>query len=123
LDNTGTREAELRTRRHSLATRSTIARQDSNRRAAIAKYHRTRSTLRVGSFAANPWGLFNMLGNLCEWTADSYAAYPGATGPVTPPFPPGRKVIRAASWLFGAHSASIQRVDVLHGWPPDHRGA
>jgi alkyl hydroperoxide reductase subunit AhpC len=28
---------------------------------------------------------------------------------VTPPFPPGRKVIRAASWLFGAHSASIQR--------------
>lgn len=29
-------------------------------------------TAEVGSFAANPWGIFDMSGNVLEWTADCY---------------------------------------------------
>ena len=33
-------------------------------------------TVEVGTYAANPWGFFDMHGNVREWTADWYSAYP-----------------------------------------------
>jgi formylglycine-generating enzyme required for sulfatase activity len=77
------------------------------------------STVRVGSFPPNAWGLYDMSGNVWEWTSDNYAPYPGAVAPDTPAFTPDRKVIRGGSWLFGADSA---RCGLRYTHRPQDRG-
>lgn len=72
----------------------------------------------VKSKQPNAFGLFDMLGNLCEWTADWYGPYSAA--PVTDPTGPfvgeGR-VVRGGSYLYGARllrSTYRGRVDPAH---------
>jgi formylglycine-generating enzyme required for sulfatase activity len=54
----------------------------------------------AGRKQPNGWGLFDMLGNVAEWTADAYGPYPGVeddrdpTGPATG----GARVVRGGSW-------------------------
>jgi formylglycine-generating enzyme required for sulfatase activity len=61
----------------------------------------------VGQYAANPWGFYDMHGNVFEWTADWYlAAYP--TGSVTDPVGPATgsgRVSRGGSWRGTAYYA------------------
>jgi formylglycine-generating enzyme required for sulfatase activity len=57
-------------------------------------------TADVGQYSANPWGFFDMHGNVYEWTADAWGSY--ATGAQTDPFNVGTsgsdRVFRGGSW-------------------------
>ena len=60
----------------------------------------------VGSHDANPWGFFDMHGNVWEWTADTWGSYP--TGAQTDPFNVGTtgssRAIRGGSLLTTGRS-------------------
>ena len=74
-------------------------------------------TQEVGQKAANPWGLYDVHGNVAEWTRSWYATYPGGTqvdynGPNTGEC----RVLRGGSWIiFARDTRSALRL--MH--PPD----
>ena len=65
---------------------------------------------KTASLKPNAWGLYDMLGNLSEWTldqydAEAYAKLPAdAKDPVTPPASKYPKVVRGGSYLDGPES-------------------
>jgi formylglycine-generating enzyme required for sulfatase activity len=54
----------------------------------------------VGTKAANGWGLFDMLGNVAEWTLDAYGPYPLLEAEEDPAGPADRhtKVVRGGAY-------------------------
>jgi formylglycine-generating enzyme required for sulfatase activity len=75
-------------------------------------------TTPVGSYAANKWGLHDMIANVWEWCQDLYALYPG--GPVTDPQGGDtgyQRVFRAGGWTNpGVNCRSAQRASGEQTW-------
>ena len=67
----------------------------------------------VGLKAPNCWGMCDMLGNVCEWVLDQYAAYGSdpVENPIGPKDNPGTRIVRGGSvWMGnGAARAAFRR--------------
>jgi len=62
-------------------------------------------TMKAGSYPPNPWGLYDMHGNVWEWCQDRYGGYP--SGSVTDPKGSSSgafRVLRGGGWRYFAWS-------------------
>jgi formylglycine-generating enzyme required for sulfatase activity len=80
--------------------------------ANLAKQYR--GTTEVRRFEPNGYKLYDMAGNLFEWTADWFAPYPpGEARDPAGPAEGDRRVVRGGSWMSGAGALRVSaRVDM-----------
>jgi len=80
-----------------------------------------KQTRDVAQYSANPWGFFDMHGNVWEWTADRYGANYPAGNPLVDPTGEASgslRVLRGGSWY---NAGSGLRSAKRHGLTPSFR--
>ncbi|MDR0562570.1 MAG: formylglycine-generating enzyme family protein, partial [Spirochaetaceae bacterium] len=89
----------------STGTRIAADQANYNGTADIPRGVYRQKTVPVGTFPANPWGLYDMHGNVYEWCWDWFGEYPITVqqDPVGPASGVNR-VIRGGSWNYSARS-------------------
>lgn len=61
-------------------------------------------TTAVGSYPANPWGLYDMAGNVWEWLCSEYVEnYDGHETQCSVSQTNNQRVLRSGGWAYGAH--------------------
>ncbi len=72
-------------------------------------------TVAPGRYQPNAWGLYDMHGNVAEWTRSTYRPYPYVDEPLAAsPSNVGRKVVRGGSWRdLPKHATSSYRLSYL----------
>ncbi|MEW5959408.1 MAG: formylglycine-generating enzyme family protein [Chloroflexota bacterium] len=67
-----------------------------------------RSTFPVGAFekGVSPYGVYDLAGNVSEWTSDYFLAYPGAAADADPFFGEDKRVHRGGGW-FGEQGVEL----------------
>ena len=65
----------------------------------------SRVSAAVGSYLPNAWGLYDLHGNVSEWTASTYLPYPFREDDPRHSSPDARKVVRGGSWFDRADLA------------------
>src|SRR6185369_4502705 len=78
-------------------------------------------TARVGSYPPNPWGLYDMHGNVYEWTLDGQRQYQKSAQALDDPRgTPNQGLIRGGCWDKGGFFC---RSSFHFHYPPTHRDA
>jgi formylglycine-generating enzyme required for sulfatase activity len=76
--------------------------------------------LNVGQYAPNPWGFFDLHGNVFEWTADWWGAYLTAN-PVVDPIGPASGSARVFRGGFWGNAGADLRSATRRGLHPSYR--
>ena len=77
----------------------------------------------AASFDANAWGVFDMLGNVWEWTSDWYDSSYYAVSPIADPQGPAtgqNRVARGGSWFCSPNYCGAYSTHYRGASPPDH---
>ncbi|MEI6678942.1 MAG: SUMF1/EgtB/PvdO family nonheme iron enzyme [Mariniphaga sp.] len=69
----------------------------------------------VASYKPSPWGLYDVCGNVAEWTRSDYAPYPFKKGAVSAE---QQKVVRGGSWISRPKNSTSYIRNSYYAWQP-----